>query len=241
MNKIKNILKNKELNNYDILKNIAFFTMIIDHIGYYFFPYIPLLRAIGRISMLIFSVLHGISCNKQNNNILLFAIITAIMQIYLENTLLPLNILFNFYLSYYITNIIEEYYNKHNFYFYILLLLLLPITIFSGFFFEYGLILSFLMLCGKIFKKDKKTKKDIIITIIIFLLHFIYQYLCFNFNIKCTIITILLYILFYIFIYNFKIKKLNFDNKFLVFISKFSLQLYFIHLLIFIIIHKCLY
>ena len=55
---ISRLNKFGELNKYDIFKNIAFITMIIDHIGYYFLPQLFFLRVIGRISAVIFAVLY---------------------------------------------------------------------------------------------------------------------------------------------------------------------------------------
>lgn len=46
-------------NYYDLLKAIAILLMIVDHIGFFFFPEFTLLRVIGRISMPLFLFLVG--------------------------------------------------------------------------------------------------------------------------------------------------------------------------------------
>ena len=40
-----------------VLQWLAFSTMLVDHIGYTFFPSLPVLRAVGRISFPIFALL----------------------------------------------------------------------------------------------------------------------------------------------------------------------------------------
>lgn len=235
--KIKNILNQYgSTNNYDLCKNIAFFTMVIDHIGYYFFTNCIYLRVIGRVSMLIFAILHGFNSNgklKLNDKILKFALLTQfLVMILLNQILFPLNILFSFYISYYLVDYIDNVYKKNQLFFYFLLLLL-PLTILLNYVFEYGLYFFFIVFCGKIFSKTEKDKKDKVSTIVIFLIYFIYQVQHFSFNLIYSCILFLLFALIYIIFYNFKIEKIGINNKILLFISRFSLELYFIHLLIF--------
>ena len=47
-------MKETRPNLYDYLKIVAIFTMIIDHIGYFFAPEIIELRLIGRVAFPIF-------------------------------------------------------------------------------------------------------------------------------------------------------------------------------------------
>ena len=49
----------RELTSYDLLKTFALVTMIIDHIGYYFFPEADFMRAIGRWSLPVWMFLIG--------------------------------------------------------------------------------------------------------------------------------------------------------------------------------------
>ena len=171
------------LNTYDVFKNVAFFAMVIDHIGYYFLPQIFLLRVIGRISMVIFAVLYGYSFGKRNNNILLYGIFTTVfVQFFVEYDFLPLNVLFAFYISSFFINIFEYVYNKYYSIFCLFLVMFIPAAFISNVFVEYGISMLFLLLCGKIFKKENKTRKDVITSILIFVIYTLYQTLNFGFN-----------------------------------------------------------
>ncbi|MGB1540324.1 MAG: TraX family protein, partial [Rickettsiales bacterium] len=48
-------------NTYDALKAIALLTMVVDHIGRYFFPEVEAFRAMGRIAFPLFLFLVGYS------------------------------------------------------------------------------------------------------------------------------------------------------------------------------------
>lgn len=232
--------KERAFNNYDLMKSIAFFAMVIDHIGYYFFPQVYLLRAIGRGSAIIFALLFGITKHKKNNKILLYAILTSLLLMFFENTIFPLNILFNFYLSYFLVDYLEDIYYNNNILFNILLILLIPMSIFLNIFLEYGIIFLFLVFCGRLFSKKEKTKKDKNTAIAIFALFFIYQVLNFGFGLINSLIVAVIFYLIFKNMYDFKIKNIK-ENKYLLFISRYSLQLYTIHLLIFNIVLRWLY
>lgn len=60
-------------NYYDILKVIAIVFMIIDHIWYFFFPHLIILRILGRISMPIFLFLVGYNSSPHIHSSLLLS------------------------------------------------------------------------------------------------------------------------------------------------------------------------
>lgn len=66
------------------LQWIAFFTMIVDHMGYVFFPGVPALRAVGRISFPIFAFLlsegfaHTANLKKYALRLFAFAVVSEI-------------------------------------------------------------------------------------------------------------------------------------------------------------------
>jgi len=88
----------------DVLKVIAMVTMLIDHIGYIFFPNMMILRTIGRIAFPIFAYLIGIgyehtsSLKKYMVRLFIFAMITQLPYSFFNKNLsyepYQLNILF---------------------------------------------------------------------------------------------------------------------------------------------------
>lgn len=86
-------------NSYDILKAIALLTMIVDHVGNYFFPDMLWVRVIGRIAFPIFLFLVGYCGVYRFNPWLLAGAIAIWTSAYLTGfPLLPLNILFAIFL-----------------------------------------------------------------------------------------------------------------------------------------------
>lgn len=91
------------------LQWLAFFTMLIDHMGYTFFPSLPVLRAVGRLSFPIFAFLlsegfaHTSNLKKYAARLLFFALLAEIpYQLMIYHRLIglrPSNILFALLLS----------------------------------------------------------------------------------------------------------------------------------------------
>lgn len=84
--KIRSILPSLERN--DMLKLIAFFTMLIDHIGYQLFPGVMMYRIIGRIAFPIFAYLVAIGYRKTSNlnkyyiRLFIFSLISQVPYMY---------------------------------------------------------------------------------------------------------------------------------------------------------------
>lgn len=229
----------RQFNNYDVAKSVAFLFMVIDHIGYYFFPQCLFLRALGRASAIIFALLFGITKHKKNEKILYYAFATALILYYFEGNTLPLNILFNFYLSYFLLEPVEHMYDNHKYLFNFILILLIPLSFMTNIIIEYGVFFTFLVFCGKLLAKENKTKRDRNTAIALFILYFVYQIINFAFRWYNCLIVAVLFILIFKNMYNFKLKDLP-ENRLLKFISRYSLQLYTLHLLLFSIIYRCL-
>jgi hypothetical protein len=83
------------ITSYDLLKTFAVIIMIIDHIGYYFFPEVEWWRAIGRIGFPIWFYLVGHAKGRDISwKLLAGAGILLGMNVVTGMTLLPLNALF---------------------------------------------------------------------------------------------------------------------------------------------------
>lgn len=227
-----------EFNNYDLLKNMAFFAMLIDHLGFFLFPNLLWLRLIGRISFPIFAVLHGISFknNTQNNNISLLiygALTSSMFLVFFNMSPLPLNILFCFYLANFIFEKINKLYQANIFFTITLIIASIPAYMFLKNLFEYGTFVLLFMLAGKTFNKVGKNLIDILCTLVIFALYIFLQSKHFGFNNYQIIIFVILILFVYLLLYNFSYREYYHlkSNKLLLFISRYSLELYFWHML----------
>lgn len=102
------IVYNASMTTFQI-KIIAIVTMVIDHIGFFFFPQMFLLRAIGRISLPLFAWLiangayHTHDINAYARRIFIFAVLSQV-PFFLANTfvtssVLVLNVLFTLFIG----------------------------------------------------------------------------------------------------------------------------------------------
>lgn len=79
---------------YDVLKSAAVILMIIDHLGYYFFPDQLWLRAVGRLCVPIWLFLIGYARSRRIDIFLIGGIgVLLAVDAALANNLLPINIL----------------------------------------------------------------------------------------------------------------------------------------------------
>lgn len=102
----------------DILKVIAMFTMLVDHIGYLFFPSMMIFRTIGRIAFPIFAYLIGIGYNHTSSlkkymlRLFIFALVTQIPYSFFNRSLtfepFNLNILFTLLLGLVFIHLIND-------------------------------------------------------------------------------------------------------------------------------------
>lgn len=83
------------LTSYDFLKTLAVITMVIDHVGYYFFPEQMGWRLVGRLSFPIWLFLVGFAHSREINSLLIGGgIALLISSLVVGQALFPLNILF---------------------------------------------------------------------------------------------------------------------------------------------------
>ncbi len=83
------------ITSYDLLKTLAIIFMIIDHIGYFFFPDEIWFRVIGRLSVPIWFFLIGFARTREVPKIFLIGgVVVSLSALVSGEYLLPINILF---------------------------------------------------------------------------------------------------------------------------------------------------
>lgn len=154
----------------DYLKLIAMITMLIDHVGAYFFPELIFLRIIGRLSFPIFCyfIVQGYTRTsnlfKYVKRLMIFFIISQIPYFLLSN---KLNVLFTFLISIFVIYIYDLLKSKFsNYYDFAIIFIFMIVYIFSFFIpFDYGfygVLLIFILYRFKEFK----LKRNIFILIL---------------------------------------------------------------------------
>lgn len=217
----------------DMLKLLALVTMLVDHIGYMYFPNEMLLRIIGRLAFPIFTYQIAIGYSRTSNlkkyvlRLSLFALITQLPYSFFSPDIkfnpIHFNVLFTFItaiglLYVYdmgvlkIRNFIKDKNYKHLLCGIFLLALAVIIIILpevvsfiiKDFYLEYGLLALALVLLFHVFQE--KTAAAIISIILLYLLHGYYRVALFNSAYSSA--------LFWSNLFNFKFvwNQLNFQN-----------------------------
>lgn len=235
-----------ELNNYDVFKVTAFVLMVVDHLGFFFFPHNLLLRAIGRAAFPIYAVLHGITKKndtedkKLNYYLLFLGALLDIIFLLISGSVSSFNVLISFFMFDLIFNKSSKFLLKNY-------LCLFPLAIVNCLYydmlnniFEYGLFVLLFMFVGKIFRKVGTNLLEIFYCLFVFITYFLTQINIFNFNINEIVVCGMMLLMIFLFMYDFKFREyhnLN-SNKILLFISRYSMELYFLHYTLFMVLFK---
>lgn len=145
---------NKTASNYqDLLKTIAIITVIIDHLGFYFFPEHPVLRAIGRFAMPIFCFFVGYNYAKPKHMLaFLGTILTFLLWICFD--IVILNMLIVMYIGQWYLYFTEKYELTSRISIWVTLVLLIALIKPTQDYLEYGSLALAFILVGRCFKRD---------------------------------------------------------------------------------------
>lgn len=215
-------------NYQDLLKTLAVISMLIDHIGLYFFPELDLMRMIGRTSMPIFCFFAGYNFHGKPNLLILFLGVL----LYMAHTIifwqfLTTNILIPIFLGqvyiYYFKNKLSNFYSSlpH-------VIITASLWTITWFIVDYGSLVITIMILGYIAKHDRPNLK--LAALISTILSVLHTFEVFD-SARHYIITVLLVSIFQYFL--IIAKELEYPITFNVnFISRNALLIYFTHLII---------
>lgn len=228
-----------DVNNQDLYKLLAFFTMVIDHVGLYLYPENLYLRAIGRFSAPIWLFYFGFNYKDKpifKDKIFYGALFLLIFDHFIA---FAPNILITMLATKVIIKKVKPFSNFHWF----LLSILSSILYYpSKLVFDYGtlgLMTGFLGFIEK--NKDKFNPVPICCC---FLQTVFTQLVFFNFNVSEAIVAFLSILFSYLLLYKFELQKLrlNWASTFIIrFFTRFSLYLYCLHLVILALLKKYIY
>lgn len=218
-----------ESNYQDFLKTIAIITMVIDHLGLYFFPEYEIMRVIGRISMPIFCFFAGYNFHKKPKiKILVVGVLLHIFTTILFKQFTTTNILIPIFLGqcylYCFQNSLNNFFYKG----YCHVVFLGTLWFCTWFLVDYGTIGLAIMLLGYIAKHDLgNLRLALAISMILTVLHTIAVF-------PLSYIYVLIVVIFGILQYIFMVAR-NFEQKIAInlrIISHNALYIYAIHLAI---------
>ncbi|MEM7617877.1 MAG: TraX family protein [Pseudomonadota bacterium] len=237
----------KELTSYDLLKLLAVITMIIDHVGHYFFPEVSEFRAIGRMSMPIWLFLVGFANTRELPPILWGgAFILLASYLVAGNPILPLNILFTIIVARAVLDTFAKiiFKNTESFLFGVTAMVFLAIP--TSALFDYGTLALMWALFGYLCRyqtemelSSKKLLGFLGVTTIVYLM---YQQVFFMFESTSTLMMTISVSISAAVLYNFKAQALpdlttklpNLLNSFVKFCGRKTLYIYVVHLILFL-------
>lgn len=214
-----------KFNNMTVLKNIAFITMLLDHLAYAFMPENEILRFIGRFAFPIFSFiavynfLYNVNEHKiYLRNLLLLAIFSQLPYYLLFNTYI-LNIFFSFFFGLTSIYLLQRFNNLFqilfNIVFFSMLSFLVDFSIYG-----YVFILSLYVLFAKY---------NIFSIFLVLVSSFLINFPHLNYSFITLFFTILILLnLFFKFNLNIKFLNYRFDKYFYYFLYPFHLAIIYL-------------
>jgi hypothetical protein len=125
----------------DIMKTIAVIVMIIDHIGFYFFPDAMWFRAVGRVGTPIWFFLIGYATTRDlPNKLLIGALVLAVIDLVLFNRVFALNVLVTIMAIRLSVDYVMNFITRSRYIFFIASILMALFYVATNMVFEYGTI-----------------------------------------------------------------------------------------------------
>lgn len=228
-----------QLNTHDCLKFFAIVIMIMDHIGFFFFPDDNTWRMIGRMGFPVWFFLSGYATPKHiSREILFLGAMMIAADIVMIQPVFPFNALVSICLCRLFVGVMKD--RKPSLINFVVIAILLIVTFPITFsLFEYGSLGLIFALCGYYYRfyRDKPVA---IVSMIVSLLFFILvQQAFFQFSAVKFLLFVVTTSLTCIWLHYFTVKNINFPHYlkpvsvFVMFMGRNSHYVYFIHFVLF--------
>ena len=227
------------LNNVDIWKFFAIITMLIDHIGFFFFPENDYFRAIGRASAPIWLYFVGLHFNKGNDIKLASFCLAMVAAISFAKGSPDFN---NILISIILYKLLLRIFDKNNIlekiHYGAILWLCICLTLITVSMMQYGSVGFMFALCGFMKAKQFSNEKIRISFIITCIFYIALSIATFELNIAQSLITVTLVSFALLKLYHYEFKTFGFKSAPIMFLSRYSMEVYFAHYLLFTIIQN---
>lgn len=167
-----------EVTHLDLIKTFAVIVMIIDHIGYYFFPEQEWFRAIGRIGFPVWFFMVGYARGRElSNKLLIGALILLVANLALQLPLFPLNALVTIIFLRLLIDRFMDLILRTRYVFWLSAILLVLFYMFSNMITEYGTIAMMFAVAGYLTRHKDKVETQSFMTNVDYIL---FMVLCFS-------------------------------------------------------------
>lgn len=238
-------------NVIDVAKFLAIIIMVIDHIGFYFFPNDLWFRAIGRIGFPIWFFFAGYSRpGKFSYEILILAGLLTLLKTAVLIPVLPLNALFTIILCRFYADFLRKdnkfaKWGRFNLIvIFIALAIWFPIT---NFMFEYGTLAFIFTICG-VLQREFPGHINTTIAFAFAIIYFVFiEYIWFSFSVPQFIIMAIGTLIVVNFLSGLEMKQVAYLEKFGIatkvgmFLARNSLYFYFLHIILFAILSTVIF
>ena len=215
------------IHSYDVLVMFAISSMLVDHIGFFFYPDIEIFRVIGRLAAPLFLFLYGYGHNHIKPSFALLALILTLFK-----GQYPLDILATFFIlsvSYkYLFSYLTDY---ESFFFSILIFFVVEISISP--YMSYISVAFLYFMAGKSLYNNKLIYS---MTYLILAISFQFALYLIAFNntlVLALILNLLLLLCIYFYRDIYTTKQSASKNLYVSKISKYSLHIYIAHIIVF--------
>ncbi len=234
----------RNLTSYDFLKMAAVLLMIVDHIGFYFFPEVEEFRAIGRWCVPIWFFLIGYANSRDLGGPLWIAAgVLIVGDVIAGMTLFPLSIIATIIVVRVLLNILMDFAMESRQNFWTLCVILMFLILPSIFIFEYGAEGFLLAMMGYLLRRQDQVsdvRLDLFV-LFVFLIFICAETVIFGFNQDMVILMSAGTVVSFVSIYYFRAMEFEtltrmlpvYVTKFIQFFGRHTLLIYVGHLLAF--------
>lgn len=167
--------EDKHSNYQDLLKTLAIFFVIVDHIGMYFFPKVAILRVIGRAAMPIFCFFVGYNFTKPKAMLVIFGVILTSMFMRFFDIYM-LNMLLTMYIAQWYLWVVDRYNYKLKEAVWLQIIFLLFVLFPSEYLMEYGTMAIVFTLIGYFSRRNGNNLEMIAFAVLVYTVNNIYKF-----------------------------------------------------------------
>ncbi len=229
-------------NTHDLFKFIAVIIMTVDHLGAYLHINEPFLRSFGRICVPIWFFFAGYTKTlKISNELIVYAGLLTVGMYLVDGRIFPLNALYSIIFCRLVLRYIDAKKKQLNAFYIVELFFLLTFShIVLMFLFEYGSLAVGFAILGYFVRNDALKPYIYLLAIIVNFCFLFTQIILFKFNFFNAVFTIFFTSLVVFALCNFKQQQVLENRKFpflkttIMVFSRYSLEYYFIHKILFL-------